>query len=525
MLTIRSPLAYHVGTGQPADRDAVILPLAGKGDWQRLSDRLQSWGLAKHAADAAVQRLERQEFKAAPGDVSIITDLEGHRSFVVFGVTADPDQRFSTRGPRQASVALDGLRKVVEALKAEKPVRPALDLADSRLWQGSDSLYATRHASLLAAHVVQALEMAYTVLPKQVKEPKAESTPQSLLVVTAAADEATVATAVERERVLAAAANLVRILTIFPANTLTLDRYTDLLTEIAADDPQLSLHLWHNEALTAAGAGCIVAVGRAANQPPRIASLCYNPAQATSQTVAVVGKGIVFDTGGLSLKPSKYMLGMHDDMSGSAVAAAAAWAAAKLKLPYAVHAYLGLAENAIGPDAYRPGDILTAMNGKTIEVIDTDAEGRLVLADTLVLAQQESRPDLMLDFATLTGSAVRALGEIASAVFGNREDLFPLAVQVGYETGDRVWAFPNWPDYGDALESKVADLRQCSPEAGPDMLHATSFLNEFVAPEVPWLHVDMASVRNDDGLGATPGGYTGFGPRFGLALIDRILAR
>jgi leucyl aminopeptidase len=524
MLTIRSPLAYHVAAGQPADRDAVLMPLAGKGDWSRLSDRLQTWGLAKAAADAAIQRLERQEFKAKPGDVSVITDLQGNRSFVVFGISADPDQRFATRGARQTSVALDGLRQVIEALQEEKPVRPALDLADSRLWQRPDSLYADRAASQLAAHVVQACEMAFTALPKQVKEPKPETTPKDLLVVTTEGDVASVATAVERERILAAAANMVRILTVFPANTLTLDRYADLLTEIAADDPQLSLHSWHNEALTAAGAGCIVAVGRAANQPPRIASLCYNPATTASHKVAVVGKGVVYDTGGLSLKPSKYMLGMHDDMSGSAVAAATAWAAAKLKLPYAVHAYLGLAENAIGPDAYRPGDILTAMNGKTVEVIDTDAEGRLVLADTLVLAQKESQPELLLDFATLTGSCVRALGEIASGVFGNREDLFPLAVQVGYETGDRVWAFPNWPDYAETLESKVADVRQCSTEAGPDMLHATSFLNEFVSPDVPWLHVDMASVRNDDGLGATPGGYTGFGPRYALALVERVLS-
>jgi leucyl aminopeptidase len=525
MLTIRSSIAYRADAGQPADRDAVLLPVAGSSNWQRLSDRLQSWGLDKAAADAAVQRLTKQEFKAKPGDVSIITDLAGQRSFVIFGVSADPDQRFATHGARQASVALDGMRQLVEALKKDKPARLALDVAAAELWQRPDSLYAGKPASLLAAHVVQAIELAYTPLPKQVKEPKPEPTPAELLVVAGAADVAAVGAAVERERILAAAANLVRILTVFPANSLTLDRYTDLLTEIAADDPQLSLHQWHSEALAAAGAGAIVAVGRAAVQSPRIISLCYNPAQTGAHTVAVVGKGVVFDTGGLSLKPSKFMLGMHDDMSGSAVAAATAWAAAKLKLPYAVHAYLGLAENAIGPDAYRPGDILTAMNGKTIEVVDTDAEGRLVLADTLVMAQRESKPELMLDFATLTGSCVRALGEIASGVFGNREELFPVAVQVGYETGERVWAFPNWPDYTEALESKVADIRQCSPEAGPDMLHATNFLSEFVAPELPWLHVDMASVRNDDGLGAAPGGYTGFGPRFGLALIDRIVAK
>jgi leucyl aminopeptidase len=524
MLTIRSSIAYRTAASQSADRDAVLLPVAGTSDWSRLSDRLQTWGLDKSAADAAIQRLTKQEFKAKPGDVSIVTDLSGARTFVIFGITADPEQRFSTRGARQASVALDGLRKVVEALKKEKPARPALDIAEGALWQGADSLYAGKPASLLAAHVVQAIEMAYVAMPKQVKEPKPETVPSDLLVVAAEADVTAVTAAVERERILAAAGNLVRILTLFPANTLTLDRYSDLLTEIAADDPQLSLHQWHSETLAAAGAGAIVAVGRAATQTPRIVSLCYNPVQKAARTVAVVGKGVVFDTGGLSIKPAKYMLGMHDDMSGSAVAAATAWAAAKLQLPFAVHAYLGLAENAIGPDAYRPGDILTAMNGKTIEVIDTDAEGRLVLADTLVLAHKESQPDLMLDFATLTGSCLRALGEIASGVFGNRDELFPLAVQVGYETGDRVWAFPNWPDYAETLESKVADLRSCSTDAGPDMLHATCFLNEFVPPEVPWLHIDMASVRNDGGLGATPGGYTGFGPRFGLALMDRILS-
>ncbi|MBC7545510.1 MAG: leucyl aminopeptidase family protein [Candidatus Sericytochromatia bacterium] len=525
MLTIRSSIQYRVTSAFPTDRLAVLVPLAGADDLQRLSDRLQTWGLSKAAAGAARQRLLRQEFKAKPGDVSLITDLAAGTVFFVFGVSADKDQRFESRGPRQVSVALGGMRKLVEAVQAEKPGSLVLDLADGSLWQTTGSLYAARSAGQMAAHLVQALELAYTPLPKQVKAYKADPVPTTVTLLVADAETATVTAAVERERILAAAGNLVRILTQLPANILNLDHYEALLTEIAADDPQLTLQVWNQAALSEAGAGCLVAVGRTALEPPRVARLSYTPVQAATATAAIVGKGVVYDTGGLSIKPSKYMLGMHDDMSGSAVAAAMAWAAAKLQTPYAVQAFLGLVENAIGPNAYRPGDILTAMNGKTVEVIDTDAEGRLVLADTLVLAQQEAKPDLLMDFATLTGSCLRALGDIASGICGNREDLYPLAVQAGYDTGDRVWPFPNWPEYADAIESKVADIRQCSPDAGPDVQHSFCFLNEFVSPDVPWLHVDMSSVRNDEGLGASPAGFTGFGARYGLAVLERIFAK
>lgn len=525
MLTIHSPIHYRVASVSPTERDTILLPIADASNEAGLTARLQAHGLTEATAKAAVSRLQRQSFKAKPGEVNTITDLTSGTTVLLVGVHADPDERFDARGARQNHLAQTGMRKLVEAVKAERGSKLLLDLSDSSLWQGEQSLYGNRDAGLVAAHLIHAMELAYAPLPKQVKEPKPDPTPETVTVLVPDAAVAATTAAVERERVLAAAAHLVRVLTVMPANELSLDRYQAHLTDLAADDPQLSLHVWDRAALEAAGADAIVAVGRAATSPPRIISLSYTPASGATATAAIVGKGIVYDTGGLSIKPSKYMLGMHDDMSGSAAAAALVWAAAKLKLPFAVKAYLGLAENAIGPDAYRPGDILRTMNGKTIEVIDTDAEGRLVLADTLTMAQQDGKPELLLDFATLTGSCLRALGEVASGVFGNRESLYATAVDVGYETGDRVWAFPNWPDYGKVLESKVADIKQCSADAGPDMLNAFCFLNEFVSPELPWLHVDMASVRNDDGLGAAPGGYTGFGPRFGLSLIERLMAK
>jgi len=180
-----------------------------------------------------------------------------------------------------------------------------------------------------------------------------------------------------------------------------------------------------------------------------------------------VGKGIFFDTGGHNLKPAKYMHGMHEDMNGSAVCLGILLAATELKLPLNIDCWLAIAQNHISPQAYKQNDIVTALNGTTIEIMHTDAEGRMVLADTLTLAAR-NKPDVMFDFATLTGSMHVALGSRYSGVLANRADLLTQAIEAGKASGERVCAFPLDEDYEAALDSKIADIKQCTLDGEAD---------------------------------------------------------
>ena len=190
----------------------------------------------------------------------------------------------------------------------------------------------------------------------------------------------------------------------------------------------------------------------------------------------------------------------------------------ELKAPIAVDAWLAITENHVGPNAYRPQEVVTASNGVTIQVIHTDAEGRMVLADTLALASQR-QPRFMIDFATLTGAAVYSLTERMSGVLTNRPVLATKLVEAGRTSGERVWNFPSDPDYDSDLESKIADVLQCSVDGKGDHILATRFLSRFVPEEVAWAHVDLSSATRSGGLGHVNTDITGFGVRYALELI------
>ncbi len=251
-----------------------------------------------------------------------------------------------------------------------------------------------------------------------------------------------------------------------------------------------------------------------------IVHLRYRPKSGRKSTqrapdVALVGKGIIFDTGGINLKPHKSMLDMHTDMSGSAVALATLLALAEMKAPIAADAWLAITENRIGPLGYKPQDVVRAANGTTIQVIHTDAEGRMALADTLALAGR-TEPTFMMDFATLTGASVYALTERMSSVFTNRPELAAKLVEAGRASGERVWNFPFDADFDSDLESKVADVVQCAVDGKGDHIIAARFLSRFVPENVAWAHVDLSSATRSGGLGHVSTEVTGFGVRFAL---------
>ncbi len=314
---------------------------------------------------------------------------------------------------------------------------------------------------------------------------------------------------------------LCRQLTMTPPNELTPGIYRKKVAELAAT------HGWHHQeldmdALKKMGAGAFVAVAQGSlPQDAAIVRLTYQPKD-VKKHIAIVGKGICFDTGGHNLKPAKYMLGMHEDMNGSAVALGILLAATKLELPIKLDCWLAIAQNHISPSAYKQNDVVIALNGTSIEIVHTDAEGRMVLADTLTLASRE-KPDLIVDFATLTGSMITALGDRMSGVISNQPSLACKAVAAGQQSGERIVAFPYDDDYDSDLDSDIADIKQCTLEGGADHIHAARFLGKFIENDTPWLHTDLSAANRKGGLGAILGDTNGFGVGFGLQMLNEIL--
>ena len=311
---------------------------------------------------------------------------------------------------------------------------------------------------------------------------------------------------------------LARNLTMLPPNELTPGEYRKRAQALARKQGWQAEFL-NMAALAKQGAGTFLAVAQGSpDRDAGILRLRYKaPGKGTRKTLALVGKGICFDTGGTNLKPAQYMHGMHEDMEGSAVALGTLLALSTLKVDFDIDCWLALAQNHIGPKAYKQNDVITALDGTSIEVMHTDAEGRMVLADTLTLAAR-AKPDLIIDYATLTGACVRALGSIYSGAFSNRESLYAKVIEAGKSSGERVWPFPMDKDYDEELKSDIADIKQCTLEGGPDHILAARFLQRFTN-DTPWLHIDLSAGNHKGGLGHVPTSTTGFGTRFTLNLL------
>jgi leucyl aminopeptidase len=313
---------------------------------------------------------------------------------------------------------------------------------------------------------------------------------------------------------------LCRELTALPPNELMPATYRQRIRRLAKG--QGWQHEEYNMArLRKLGAGAFVAVaqGSPANDAA-IVHLGYRDKQAR-RTIALVGKGICFDTGGHNLKPARYMHGMHEDMNGSAVALGILLAASEARFPVNLDCWLAIAENHLSPQAYRQNEVVKALNGTTIEVVHTDAEGRMVLSDTLVLASR-GKPDVIVDFATLTGSMHTALGDRYSGVFATTEKLAEAAIGAGRESGERVCAFPLDEDYDSALDSTIADIKQCTMEGAADHILAARFLKRFTDDRA-WIHVDLSGSSCKGGLGAVGTDITGFGVAWGISLLRSLM--
>jgi leucyl aminopeptidase len=330
--------------------------------------------------------------------------------------------------------------------------------------------------------------------------------------------------AARRAGVAAGWANRARDLANEPANELTPAALADRAAEIAGTSPLLSAEAIDLEGIRALGMGSFAGVAQGSHNPARLIVVRYEPLNAAGDVVlGLVGKAVTFDTGGISIKKALYMEDMKGDMAGGAAVLAGLGALAELEAPVRAIGVVGATENAVGGGAFRPGDILRAMNGKTIEIINTDAEGRLVLADCLPYARQLGATHLV-DFATLTGAMERALGDFYAGVFANDAGWRTLVVESGEASGDHAWPWPLHSRYRRYVDSDYADLKNSNIRSQGVPVLAAEFLQEF-AGEGPWAHIDMAGTgfftwpRHDY---LKQRGGTGYGVRLICELADRL---
>ena len=342
------------------------------------------------------------------------------------------------------------------------------------------------------------------------KKPEYEEVEEIVIVVKEKEDVPILEPVVAKGKLVAEAANLARDMVNEPANYMTPSQMAETAKEIAGKYG-LKLKVFDREDMEAMGMGALLGVAKGSSQPPKLMTLSYKGDRDCERTLGFLGKGITFDSGGISIKPSEGMEDMKGDMAGAAAVMAAVGAIAQLKPKINVTAVIPATENLPSGTALKPGDVLKAMNGKTIEVISTDAEGRLILADALSYAVKQGLSPL-IDLATLTGACRVALGLLYSGVFGNDQDWIDEVFKAAARTGERMWLMPMPEEYKEQNKSEIANVKNTGNRYG-GAITAALFLAEFV-DNTPWVHIDIAGPRlSSKETGYTVKGATGFGVR------------
>lgn len=350
------------------------------------------------------------------------------------------------------------------------------------------------------------------------KKPNAKKTVQNVVVLTS--DASRVAAGFRKGTVYAESTNLARDLINLPANDMTPRRMAEEARKVARGSG-LRLKVLGEREIKRLGMGCYWAVSRGSVEPPVFLHLHYRPRTRPRKRIAIVGKGVTFDSGGLSLKTAQGMETMKDDMSGSAAMLAVMKAVAQLKPQIEIHGFAAMTENMPSGSAGKPGDIVRAMNGKSVEILNTDAEGRLTLADAVGYAQKQ-KPDLLIDVATLTGACVIALGELCSGILGNNQALIDRLIGSAKAAGEKVWQLPLIEEYKDELKSSAADLKNVGGRWG-GTINGALFIQEFIDAKLPWAHIDIAGPSwTEKELDFGPRGGTGHIVRTLLEFIDSI---
>jgi leucyl aminopeptidase len=340
-------------------------------------------------------------------------------------------------------------------------------------------------AGSFAAEGAVAATLDTTIYRSEADKPVVTKT---VAVLAGRLDGAALAAGVQRGAVLGEAVNAARRMALAPGNDMTPTHLAQRARELA-EDAGLEIDVLDEDRMRDLGMGSLLGVSRGSSEPATLSVITYKGDPSSNETIALVGKGLTFDSGGISLKPPENMHEMKYDMSGGAGVIAAMWAIGKLRPRVNVLGLVPSSENLPGPSAMKPGDILRAMNGKTIEVLNTDAEGRLILADALCYARKLGATKIV-DAATLTGACVIALGHAASGTMSNDDAFVERFLSVASDVGERYWQLPLYPDFDQQIKSEIADLKNTGGRPGGAET-AGAFLKAFVA-DTPWIHLDVA---------------------------------
>lgn len=306
-------------------------------------------------------------------------------------------------------------------------------------------------------------------------------------------DDSALKSGVVHGRITAAACAYARDLQNLPGNKLTPTEFAKRARKIARDSSSLTCKVLDESAMAKLGMNLFLSVSQGSSQPAKLVHLIYKPKKKSRGRIALVGKGLTFDAGGVSIKPSARMEEMRYDMSGGAAVLGAFHALAHMDVPYEVHGILGCSENTINGSATKPGDIFTAMNGLTVEVNNTDAEGRLVLADCLTYATKKVRPDTILDLATLTGAVIVGVGHELTGIFPSNDGLRDDLLASGERVGELCWPLPLLPVHIEAMKGQSGDLSNIGPPSlGAGSSQGAAFLSSFVPSDIDWCHLDIA---------------------------------
>jgi len=456
-----------------------------------------------------------------PGGGSVSADYLAHRGFegkagqsVVLSSASTPDGS----GPMVIALGIgagadtpasEGIRRAAAGLVRSAGRARSVALVMGSLPQGLDAAEAAQAAAEGAALAT------YRYLGFKSATEGGSQVERLTLVSSAAAQ---LLPALERGAAIASAVALVRDLVNEPPGSLTPTRMA-AISELVAESHGLKARVFDLADIQRERLGGLAGVARGSEQEPRMVRLEYRPSGPARATIALVGKGITFDSGGLSLKSGDGMMTMKNDMAGAAVVLGTMSVLAELDVPVRVVGFMPMTENMPGGRAIKPGDVLRARNGKTMEVLNTDAEGRLVLADGLSLAAEE-KPDAIIDLATLTGAVVIALGRKIAGLMGNDESLVARVQSAGAEAGERYWPLPLPADYRRDIDSQVADMKNIGNPSQAGSIIAGLFLQEFV-DDRPWAHLDIAGTAfGDTDQGYTSRGATGFGLRTLVELLS-----
>ncbi|HXW08045.1 MAG TPA: leucyl aminopeptidase [Vicinamibacterales bacterium] len=466
----QAPASIELAITEPAlvDTDLLVIPLF---EGEDLAAAMPDVGSA--SGGSIPRALETREIQGRPHELFLTPVVQGWRAARLALVGCGPSADFSTERLRRVATMV-GL-----AARQRRIGRLALlvrgDVAVTK------SVQAAAEGLLLSAFS-----------PDRYKNQEVSGPPVAELLVVArpgAGDAAALQAAVERGRILGESSNIARDLCNEPSNVLTPTEFAARAAAIA-QEVGLEFDILDEHAITKLGMGLLLGVSRGSAEPPRVIVLRYAPPGApASPVLGLVGKGITFDTGGISIKPADGMERMKDDMAGGAAVVCGMRAIALLRPDVRVVGVIPATENMPGGRAMKPGDVLTGAGGKTVEVLNTDAEGRLILGDGLWYAQELGATHLV-DVATLTGACVIALGKAASGLFGQPEAWTELIRRTGQAAGDRCWPMPLYEDYADQLRSEVADMTNTGGRPA-GACTAAMFLKEF-AGGLPWAHLDIA---------------------------------